>query len=245
MKTGYDKFFSEVKKNKSTAAQPLSSRPTQTSARRPVIPRKNKVRAPFPLQLFVTLTLGIALAGLGWYKQDSVLKFIEAFEVELFGAAIAEDAKEKAPAAEAKDAKEVAKAAEPNQDDPAYLKKLVDRKQELDAREAELSKMEEEIRQQREVLDQRIKELESIRAQIGEVLKEKVEMDSSRVEKLVEFYSNMKPQQAAKIMETLDEDLAVETLGRMKKKNAADIMNLLEAKKAQSISEKFAGYRRK
>jgi flagellar motility protein MotE (MotC chaperone) len=30
----------------------------------------------------------------------------------------------------------------------------------------------------------------------------------------------------------------------MKKKNAADIMNLLKPEKAQTISEKYAGYKR-
>jgi flagellar motility protein MotE (MotC chaperone) len=58
------------------------------------------------------------------------------------------------------------------------------------------------------------------------------------------MYSNMKPQQAAKVFETMDEELAVEIIGRMKKKNAAEIMNLIKAEKAQIFSEKFAGYRR-
>jgi flagellar motility protein MotE (MotC chaperone) len=58
------------------------------------------------------------------------------------------------------------------------------------------------------------------------------------------MYSNMKPPQAAKVFETMDEDLVVEILGRMKKKNAADIMNLLKPEKAQIISEKYAGYKR-
>jgi flagellar motility protein MotE (MotC chaperone) len=59
------------------------------------------------------------------------------------------------------------------------------------------------------------------------------------------MYSNMKAPQAAKVFETMDEDLAVEILGRMKKKNAADIMNLLKPEKAQILSEMFAGYKRR
>jgi flagellar motility protein MotE (MotC chaperone) len=55
----------------------------------------------------------------------------------------------------------------------------------------------------------------------------------------------MKPQQAAKVFETIDEDLAVEVLTKMKKKSAADILNLLKADRAQSLSEKYAGYKRK
>jgi flagellar motility protein MotE (MotC chaperone) len=55
----------------------------------------------------------------------------------------------------------------------------------------------------------------------------------------------MRPNTAAKVVESLDEDLAVEILGRMKKKNAAEILNLLKPEKAQVLSEKYAGYKRK
>jgi len=54
----------------------------------------------------------------------------------------------------------------------------------------------------------------------------------------------MKPAQAAKVFETMDEDLAVEILGKMKKKNAAEVMNLIKPEKAQVFSEKYAGYKR-
>ena len=240
MKSGYDNFFKEVKKNaaKERPADPI------ISTKRPVIRRKQMVRAKFPTQLIITLTVGLTLTGLAWWKQEALLKTWDSFEVQLFGRAIAEEKPEAKPKTEEKDAKK-SEERHPESTDPAYLKKMVERKKELDTREAELNKAEEELEQQKVALDERIKQLEKIREQIAETLKDKVVVDNERVDKLVEFYSNMKPQQAAKIIETLNEDLAVETLGRMKKKNAADIMNLLEAKKAQSISEKFAGYRRK
>ncbi len=53
----------------------------------------------------------------------------------------------------------------------------------------------------------------------------------------------MKPNQAAKIFETMDEDLVIEILTKMKKKTAADILNLIKVEKAQLFAEKFAGYR--
>lgn len=127
----------------------------------------------------------------------------------------------------------------------SFFSKLNERKRELDLREAELNKLEEELQQQKVALEKRLQELERTRTQIADKLKTQVEVDKDKVDKLVEFYSNMRPQQAAKVFETLNEDLAVETLSRMKKKNAAEIMNLLDPKKAQSITEKFAGYKLK
>jgi flagellar motility protein MotE (MotC chaperone) len=76
------------------------------------------------------------------------------------------------------------------------------------------------------------------------VLADKVQADEQKVDNLVQFYSNMKAPQAAKIIETIDEDLAVQVIAKMKKKNAADIMNLLKPEKAQMISERYVGYRK-
>ncbi len=60
----------------------------------------------------------------------------------------------------------------------------------------------------------------------------------------MELYSNMKPKQAADVIGSINEDLAVEVLAKMKKKNAAEIMNLLTPEKARILSEKYTGYRR-
>ena len=268
MKSGYDNFFSQVKKTRDTVR--ISSRQASTPSgndtrnqaaqrARLMAARKKRVRAPIPLQLIVTIVLGLSLTTLAWIKQDSILDWLEKIEIGVFTGASAE---EKAHSPEGKSKEKVSAKTDETSgashsesvelsskskdaDDHAHIKKFMQRKKELDEREAELAKMEDDLKAQREALDTRIKELEKIRAQIGDVLKDKVEVDSGRVDKLVDFYSNMKPAQAAKIMETMNEDLVVETLSRMKKKSAADIMNLLEAKKAQSISEKFAGYRRK
>ena len=54
----------------------------------------------------------------------------------------------------------------------------------------------------------------------------------------------MKPKQAAEVIGSLNEELAVEVLAKMKKKNAAEIMNLLPPDKARILSEKYTGYRR-
>lgn len=126
-----------------------------------------------------------------------------------------------------------------------YFGNLNEKKQKLDRREKELNELEKELHKQKVEIEKRIKDLQSIRTQIRKLLAERIEMDEGKVNKLVEFYSNMKPQQAAKIMESIDEDLSVAILGRMKKKNAADILNLLQPEKARRLSEMYAGYEKK
>lgn len=125
----------------------------------------------------------------------------------------------------------------------SFFKKLNDRKAELDRREAEIVKLEEELQKQREGIEEKIKQLEEMRKQISETLKGRVEQDQEKVAKLVDVYSNMKPTQASKIIESLNEDLAVSILDKMKKKNAAEILNTMPAAKAMKLSEMLTGYR--
>ncbi len=126
----------------------------------------------------------------------------------------------------------------------SLFKSLEERKRQLDQREAELKKLEEELHKQKGELEKRLADLDQLRSRIGNQLQERVSSDEEKVNKLVEFYSNMKPQKAAKVFETMNEDLAVEILQKMKKTAAAEIMNLIEAEKARKLSEKFAGYRK-
>lgn len=131
-----------------------------------------------------------------------------------------------------------------SQEEISFFNKLSERKRELDLREAELNKLEEELQRQKVELEERLKKLEAMRSQIAQTLKARVDNDQTKVTKLVEVYSGMKPQQAAKVLETINEDLAIQVLDQMKKKSAADILNVMDAKKAQRLSEMLAGYKR-
>jgi flagellar motility protein MotE (MotC chaperone) len=104
--------------------------------------------------------------------------------------------------------------------------------------------LEEDLQKHKAELDSKNKQLESMRSDISKTLKARVEVDQEKVEKLVQFYSTMKPQQAAKVIESLNEDLAVEVMDKMKKKSAAEIMNALKPEKARRLSEMLTGYQR-
>lgn len=125
----------------------------------------------------------------------------------------------------------------------SFFKRLNERKVELDRREAELAKLEEELQKQRMGIEGKIKQLETMRAEISATLKGRVEQDQEKVAKLVDVYSNMKPASASRVIESLNDDLAVTILDRMKKKNAAEILNMMSAQKAKKLSELLTGYR--
>lgn len=227
------------------------------------IPLKKKSKAP---SIHSVLLLVLISAGLGWWTVDPDLpdRISKMVEVRLFGAAQAESksAEEKSKGAESASSKDkpaekaaqtkgdekspsVAGEKEAVSEDTSHLEKLRVRSHELDQREKELTELEEELHKQKLEIEARIRQLENLRAQISGVLKERMEVDQEKVNRLVETYSNMKPKQAAEIIAGLDEDLAVEVMGKMKKKNAAEIMNLLESGKARALSEKYAGFKKR
>lgn len=267
MKSGYDQFFKQVRKNANDGAikvqpssKPRASKVSQSEVaqqlRERVMTRtqmKRKKKASIPWKFVGFSFIGLVLAIVGMQYSPQLDAFIKRVEFSVMGIASAEE--KSAPPAEAKKAanedKPEAKTTGPTpakeytQEELNHFAKLNDRKKELDAREEELARLESELQVQKSELDKKLEELKKTRREISSVLDEKVKADEKKVDALVQMYSNMKPQQAAKIFETMDDDLAIEILGRMKKKPAAEILNLVKAEKAQVLSEKYAGYRKK
>lgn len=256
--SGYEKFFQQAKK-----ASQKQVKPTKPIKSLKTTKQKNKL---------MTLSTGIFLStilftGTIWFWLDPSLgdHIYRQFEIKFLSEG---QAKEEVKNKEEKKSSDEAKKTDPvnapgekissaesqnkttsnkenSNQDLSYYSKLNEKQQELDLKEKELNELEEELHKQKLEVENRIQHLEKTRDQIAGVLKERMEVDQQKVKTLVELYSNMKPQQAAKVIGTLNEDLAIEVVGQMKKKNAAEIMNLLEPSKAQTITEKFAGYKRR
>lgn len=219
--------------------------------------KKGKARPPFPWKALAALSVIIVLAAGYAMDPTGAEKLLSKIEIGAFGQAEAADhnAAKKSPGPEDKVEKSAAPHPEHDKtsavegkssavEDLGHYEKLKQRKEELDGREKELAELEEELQRQKGELDKRIQQLEGMRSQIAQTLKDRVEVDQEKVTKLVDLYSNMKPKQAADVIGSINEDLAVEVLAKMKKKNAAEIMNLLSPEKARVLSEKYTGYRR-
>jgi flagellar motility protein MotE (MotC chaperone) len=212
--------------------------------------RKNKQNLSLILvSSFLTLFCGFYL----YIGDEKAAQLLSKVEIRLMGEVEAADTKqEKTSQTKEKEGEKTAagieikkegKKKDWSEDEVALFSKLDERKALLDAKESELAKLEEELQKQKVMLEKRLVELEEVRGKISAKLDEKVKVDQQKVESLVSVYSSMKPVQAAKVIEGINEDLAVEVLGKMKNKSAAEILNLMDAEKAKRISEKFAGYR--
>lgn len=256
---GYDQFFKNARK---AANHPFANSKVRFKLSEEDIEKQLKLRMgmtgtqkrkknkSIPWKLMVVSFLGLIAAAVGVQNFDKVERYVKRVEISFLGSASAEapakpKSKTEAPAVAKADAPAAKVKKTLPEDEIDHLAKLNERKKELDEREEELARVEQELQTQKEELDKRLKDLEEVRRGISSVLEEKVKGDDKKIDTLVQMYSDMKPPAAAKVIETMDEDLAVDILGRMKKKNAADIMSLLKADKAQVLTEKFAGYKRK
>ncbi|MDZ4677634.1 MAG: hypothetical protein SGI74_09015 [Oligoflexia bacterium] len=216
--------------------------------------RRQRVHQGWLMTIAFILTAGVA----GYlFSGDEAGKLLSRVEIGIMGEALAETApKADKPAADKpKDAEK--KSTETTKDasgasasqkswtaeEVSLFTKLEARKKELDAKETDLASLETELHKQKEDLEKRLAALEEVRQKISAKLEDKVKVDQQRVDTLVSVYANMKPVQAAKVIESLNEDLAVEVLAKMKNKSAAEILNLMDSEKAKKISERFAGYR--
>lgn len=255
MKSGYETHFKKIKKNNRFQVKP-SAVANRAAATMPI--QKKRKKQGFPVMAAV-ISAGI-LSGMayGYMNSQIVEQYlgkinIDKIEIGFLGQAGAEEQKipqgagkmENSAEAKSLDGKiKTTGATGFTSEEVALFNSLEDRKKQLDGKEAELKKLEEELHNQKVELEKRLVQLEQLRTQIGNQLQERVTTDAGQVDKLVAFYSAMKPATAANIIEKLNEDLAVEVLKKMKKKEAAEIMNMIQSDKAQRLSEKFAGYKK-
>lgn len=100
------------------------------------------------------------------------------------------------------------------------------KKKELKRLETEVDKKLSQLRQQREALEK--------------LLAEKDAVEQQRINELSKVYEKMSAEKAAKIFDSLDQNLAVSLLKQMKIKTAAKIMNNLSREKAAALTTAFS-----
>ena len=122
----------------------------------------------------------------------------------------------------------------------------------IENKNRELKKREDELRIKQtrlEALEAKVrKDLDKIEKSIFES-KEQMgiqdEKTKENVEALIKVYSSMKPEDAANLVEAIDEGLALQIISGMKSKIAGQVLSNLDVKVAKRISENLAGKRDK
>lgn len=104
-------------------------------------------------------------------------------------------------------------------------------------REEILTKKERDLRTLEAEIDRKLEQLAELEKRIKFMLDKADVLKDKKIKHLVDVYSNMKAQQAAQVLETLDEDLAVKILSGMRGRQAGEILGYVSPKKAARLSE--------
>lgn len=151
------------------------------------------------------------------------------------------------PAVEAKEAtdwKDSADAAleySPVQED--LYKDLARRREELDGRERELATRQALLEAGEREVDQKLRELTSLRNQIEGMMKKQTDEEKTRVESLVKIYEAMKPKDAARIFDSLDMDVLIQVMTSMSERKSAPIIAEMSADRARAVTVLMAQQR--
>lgn len=103
------------------------------------------------------------------------------------------------------------------------------RQQALDKREAELRTLESE-------LDQKLETLHKLEVKVQGMIDAANGMQDEKMTRLIEVYSNMKPKQAAQVLESLEEPIAVKILAGMSGRKAGEVLSLISTERAAQLS---------
>lgn len=155
-------------------------------------------------------------------------------------------AKEKKPAAQVAKVKNTAPVktearVSPDDSTTMYLSVFQRKEIEMRKREEQLNEKEQRLNKLKQEVEQKVKYLLALQKQIQSVQNEKQETQNAKVRSLAKIYGTMKPKEAAKLMENLDDNLVMDIISTMTPNQAAGILALMDVKKAAKISEALSG----
>ena len=122
----------------------------------------------------------------------------------------------------------------------AILQRLQQRREELDSRARELEMRESLIQSAEKRIDTHLGELKDIETQIKTETEQKNQGADARLKALITMYENMKPRDAAKIFNGLEDSVLVEVASKINPRTMAEIMAQMQADVAQRLTVELA-----
>lgn len=120
------------------------------------------------------------------------------------------------------------------------LQQLSKRRQKLDRREAKLNEKEQILKAAQKRLKEDVTRLESLKKEIQSLLIDYDSQEDKQVKRLVNIYSNMDAEDAARIFEDLDMKVLLKVIDRMNERRTAPILAEMQAAKAQALTLELA-----
>lgn len=120
------------------------------------------------------------------------------------------------------------------------LQALTKRREQIEARAGELDLRENMLKVAEKRVDERIAELKKLEAQINALVKQADEQEEQNLRSLVKVYENMKPGDAARIFEKLEDKVLLSVVERMKEAKLAPVLAVMDPGRAQKLTVDLA-----
>lgn len=120
------------------------------------------------------------------------------------------------------------------------LQDLVNRREELNQRESQISVRERLLETAEHRIDVKIAQLQDLEERIAVLVSTYEANENEQLGSLVKVYETMKPKDAAKIFETLDMSIQLDVAIRMKETKMASIMAEMSIEKAELLTSELA-----
>lgn len=117
--------------------------------------------------------------------------------------------------------------------------KIREEREEIDLRKKELKSLEEGVDKKLAEIDSKLESLKALQTRIEALLEEKSAAEQKKIESLAKIYEKMTPVKAAQAFTGLEQQLASDLLGKMKVKSAAKILDQVSKQKTTEISTTF------
>jgi flagellar motility protein MotE (MotC chaperone) len=123
------------------------------------------------------------------------------------------------------------------------LQTLSKRRAELDQRGEELDQRELLLKATEQRVQEKIDRLQQMQAQIDTALGKVDEQEEQRLQSLVRIYEAMKPQEAATILDKLEQPVLMQLVTRMKDRAVAAILPHLDGDRARTVTTVLAEHK--
>jgi flagellar motility protein MotE (MotC chaperone) len=124
------------------------------------------------------------------------------------------------------------------------LQDLSKRREELDKREQDVNRKEALLKAAEGEVDRKVAELNKMKGELETLLNSQKTAEDAQVNSLVKIYENMKPKDAARIFDTLEMNVLLDVIGRMKEQKTSPILANMNPDKARDVTIKLAEQRK-
>ncbi len=121
------------------------------------------------------------------------------------------------------------------------LQELAKRREALDLRDKEIDKKAAQLEITEEEIQKKLSQLQEYEAKLRQLMQDYNQKEKSKLTSLVKLYTTMKTKDAARIMATLDIELATALLKEMKPSTSSAILSQMDAAKAKAITNQLIG----